>query len=136
LETSTDCSSTFNFQENLMNVNSSIRHLIVLAVLGGSFLTGTAMAGPPDSGVRQQTVKFADLNLDRPEGIIALYTRLHSAASKVCDGDPKFRSCVADSIQRAVTSVGNSKLTAYYSAKIGRPTSNLAAANEAVPSER
>ena len=42
-----------------------------------------------DEQVRSETVKFHDLNVNTPEGVQALYGRIHSAAKHVCsESDP------------------------------------------------
>jgi UrcA family protein len=73
----------------------------------------------------QETVQFRDLNLTSEAGIKALYTRISSAASGVC-GERNTSSerdlaraaliaqCRADSIRKAVASIGNAKLSQYW----------------------
>src|SRR5689334_5548476 len=39
---------------------------------------------PADEPVRSETVKFQDPNVSTPAGVEALYSRIHSAAKRVC----------------------------------------------------
>ena len=71
----------------------------------------TVVAEP---SVRTKTVNFADLNLQRHEGVVTLYRRIRSAADLVCsDGDTRplqsqlrVHRCTSDAIGRAVARVG------------------------------
>lgn len=73
-------------------------------------------------------VKFADLNLQTPEGVEALYRRIQHAASKVCwDAqdihiltDIARRECVEQAVARAVSDVNNRYLTALYTRKTSK----------------
>lgn len=74
-----------------------------------------ALAQPPS-----MTVRYADLDLHNSDGLATLYQRIVTAAATVCGGDSdatslseltEFRSCSAQSVQHAVTSVGNHDLS-------------------------
>jgi UrcA family protein len=83
-----------------------------------------AAAAPPAEGeVNQITVRFAELNLDTPAGAAVLYRRIRHAAERVCGERQQpgtgivstfWRSCVAQSVARAVASVDRPALTAYH----------------------
>jgi UrcA family protein len=85
-----------------------------------------------DDQVRTETVKFQDLNVDTPAGVQALYTRIHSAAKRVCsENDPVLRLasalCIRKAEAKAVETVSIPQLTAYYRMKTGEHTQALAA---------
>ena len=98
-----------------------------LALFGGALLSPQVFAGEPSGP--SITVKFADLNLQTPAGVEALYKRIHSAAQQVCDsgGDRNLtilsfdRKCAASAESAAVKQVHNQALSAYYQTKMGRP---------------
>ena len=101
----------------------------VLFACGCSILTASAA----DADVRKETVSFKDLSLETPAGIQALYKRIHAAAQRVCsESDPLYRSagraCAREAESRAVETVGNPQLTAYFRAKTGQQPTLLAAA--------
>jgi UrcA family protein len=106
------------------NVKTANRTALVLSTavcLTCGWLGSTALADEP---VRSETVKFRDLNVNTPEGVQALYGRIHAAAKRVCsDTDPVFRfaasSCARESEAQAVAKVGLPQLVAYYRVKTG-----------------
>jgi UrcA family protein len=68
-------------------------------------------------------VRFKDLNLDRPHDVARLFSRISSAAEKVCgprffDGlyskPADFEICYTDAIGRAVAEIDRPALTAYF----------------------
>jgi len=87
---------------------------------------GSLAATAPD-GTRQETVKFADLDLTRPAGAQELYHRIEHAASDVCDPYVpgrhivliRYRDCMDQAIGRAVAEVDAPLLTARYEALMG-----------------
>jgi UrcA family protein len=111
-----------------------ITGIFAAALIAG--LAGNSVAESPFTETRSSVVKFADLNLDTPKGVATLYKRIHNAAVQVC-GDPSEDSvfsevrvaqakCVSESVARAIDSVHNPALEAYYSKKTGRPMPALA----------
>jgi UrcA family protein len=85
--------------------------------------------------VRSERVKFQDLNIDTPEGVQALYGRIHSAALRVCsETDPILRqaagACALKSEQDAIRKLDLPQLSAYYKVKTkrGEQAERLAAA--------
>jgi UrcA family protein len=99
----------------------------VLLACGCSILTASA------EEVRMETVSFKDLSLETPAGIQALYNRIHAAARRVCsETDPVRRAgaagCARQAEARAVQSVGNPQLTAFFQGKSGQQPTLLAAA--------
>ena len=86
-----------------------------------------------DEPVRSEKVKFQDLNVDTPEGVQALYGRIHSAAARVCsDSDPILRMAAALCAKKAegdaIQKLNLPQLTAYYRIKTGDRTQPLVAA--------
>jgi UrcA family protein len=88
-----------------------------------------AHAAAPPSVLNQDTfsttVHFADLNLDHPAGITALYRRLNIAAERGC-GEPRltgshvispyWHNCVAQAVDGAVLVLDRPALSAYHRA--------------------
>jgi UrcA family protein len=82
-----------------------------------------ASQAPAAGDVKQTTVHFDDLNVDRPAGAAVLYRRIRNAAESVC-GDPQapgsrmisrfWLSCVAQAVDRAVVTLDRPALTAYH----------------------
>jgi UrcA family protein len=75
-----------------------------------------------DEELRSEKVKFQDLNVNTPEGVQALYTRIHTAAKRVCfDNDPVWRSaagaCARAAEGNAIAKLNLPQLTAYYQVK-------------------
>jgi UrcA family protein len=72
------------------------------------------------------TVRYSDLDLTRVQGASVLYRRLHRAAEIVCassDGQGiqravGYRTCVAESLSRAVVHVDQPILSAYHQTQI------------------
>lgn len=112
------------------NVKGSSRPVVMVStavILACGWLGSTVLAGEP---VRSEIVKFQDLNLSNPEGVQALYGRIHAAAKRVCSQtDPMFKSaaavCARKAEAQAVAKVGLPQLVAYYRAQTGDHTQPL-----------
>jgi UrcA family protein len=116
-----------------MNVKTRISSIIATAMLLAS-ASGVPNAFADDQ-VRSEKVSFSDLNVDTREGVQALYTRIHSAAKRVCSqSDPVMRAavpaCIAKAEGNAIEKVNLAQLTAYYKIKnnIGGHAQQLVAA--------
>jgi UrcA family protein len=74
-------------------------------------------------GVRSETVKFADLNVDTPADVEALYGRIHAAAWHVCQQPgrelPAATICMSRAESNAIGKVNAPLLTAFYQKKTG-----------------
>jgi len=75
-----------------------------------------------DELIRSETVKFPDLNVTTQEGVQRLYTRIHTAAERVCaERDPILRlsvnACINKAEQNAIANANLSQLSAYYKNK-------------------
>jgi UrcA family protein len=80
----------------------------------------------------QVTVHYADLDISHPEGAQALLSRLHYASRKACGGEPDFlnftmqrafKTCMHETMDRAVASVGNPYVASLYGAPDSRTAS-------------
>jgi UrcA family protein len=115
-------------------MNIKIANLLPL-VLSTAVVLTCAWVGPnavADEEVRSETVKFQDLNLNSPEGVQALYRRIHAAAGRVCDqSDPALQraaaSCAKKAEARAIAKVGLPQLVAYYRTQTGDQSQPLIA---------
>jgi len=107
-----------------------------VALIGGAVLSSHVLAAER-LDPRSITVKFADLNLQTPAGVEALYKRIHSAATQVCDSGVQRnllilasdRKCVATAETQAIEKVHNAALSAFYQRKVGRQNSLVAMGN-------
>jgi UrcA family protein len=96
----------------------------LLAVFLGS-LSAVAAAGNWRDVTLTHRVSFADLDLTRGPGVVALYARIRSAAQQVCgtvdarqlEAITNSHRCTKQAIARAVREVNAPTLTSYYIAK-------------------
>jgi UrcA family protein len=108
---------------NTLTASTGLRGLIAAAIvtaLASSFAAGSAVAAGVD--VTSQTVKFADLDVSRPQGALELYIRIRKAAATACSfylfkTETDLDRCVSDSTAKAVTKVKQAALFAVYNAK-------------------
>ena len=113
-----------------------VARCVGLALIGGAVLSSNVLAGQP-SDPPSITVKFADLNLETPAGVEALYKRIHSAAFRVCDSGVERnlliltsdRKCAAAAETQAIEKVHNAALSAFYQRKMGRQNDLVAMSN-------
>jgi len=93
--------------------------------------------GATPAGQHSQVVRYSDLDLNRRDGIEALYGRIDRAARIAC-GPPimtgsriptfSWQACVADAIKAAVVKLDKPALTAYYVERVAHvPDRTLAA---------
>jgi UrcA family protein len=84
---------------------------------------------------KQMTVSTADLNLEHPAGVDALYGRIRAAARGVCReaegldvaSKLRWRSCMNDAVDGAVAAAHSDALTSLHLAKSGRSAATVAA---------
>jgi UrcA family protein len=105
-------------------MNTIIRtkvHAAIYCVLATAALSALATpAQATDESPPSKTVKFADLDIQTPDGAKVLYHRIRVAASEVCSastgGDPVMRpavhQCIETAIDNAVKKVNAPYLTA------------------------
>lgn len=92
----------------------------VIAVILSVILPG--LCGPSFAGEYYAKVNFADLDLDQPGDVAVLYDRIQDAARTVCTDDTAtwgyhrkaFDRCFGRTVDKAVTGIGNSTLTALH----------------------
>jgi UrcA family protein len=97
--------------------------LVTLAASSLSFVSGLHAANAPAEAVPARiVVQFADLDLDRPADVAALYERINSAAEQVCHQralngsyviSPRYAHCVSDTIATAVTRINRASLIGF-----------------------
>jgi UrcA family protein len=115
---------------NLQILNRAVLAGSAAVLLACALVVSNARA---DEQVRSETVKFQDLNVSTPEGVEALYHRIHSAAERVCSPGSDWvypfgsRACAKDAEARAIEKVNLPQLTAYYRAKTGNQSGPLTA---------
>lgn len=90
-------------------ITTLVAALALYAVSPSGFAATT-----PDSRVRQEIVRFGDLDLTRPADAQELYRRIRRAAHIVCEpigmGNPlamSDRSCIDQAIARAVADINS-----------------------------
>jgi UrcA family protein len=107
------------------NVNGNagpFRAFWTTTLLASVLVVSSAFAGEQ---VRSETVRFQDLNVSTPAGVEALYTRIHSAARRVCHEHADWlaqlteAACVRKAEAGAIDTLSLPGLTAYYRAKTG-----------------
>ena len=102
------------------------------AILLAAISCGSALAtdGP---ALPSRTVNYSDLNLTSSTGVVALYKRIESAATTVCQLpqgtrrlliEDEARACRADAIDRAIAQVNLPALSAVHFARTGRKLDN------------
>ena len=116
-------------------MNSNIKTPLVFTAAMLLTCVWGASSAFADEPVRSERVQFQDLNVNTPEGVQALYTRIHTAAKRVCfDSDPVMRSaagpCARTAEANAIAKLNLPQLTAYYQikTKAGGHTQPLVAA--------
>ena len=102
----------------------TINRPIILGFAAAMWLTcGLVASNAHGNEVRSETVKFADLNLSSPEGVEALYGRIHAAARRVCDQPAGEQAgigrCMRKTEGEAIGKVNVPLLIAFYQKKTG-----------------
>ena len=74
------------------------------------------------------SVRYADLNLDRPADVAKLYHRIADAAARACGPReltgshlvlPSYQRCLTDAVAQAVARVDRPALSAYHQQRLG-----------------
>jgi UrcA family protein len=127
-------STDYLTKEIIMNSNVKTANRMPLAfsaamLLACVWVVSTAFAGDQ---LRSETVKFRDLNVNTPEGVQALYGRIHAAAWRVCTSiEPIYQlgasDCAKSAEAKAIETVNLAQLTAFYRMKTGDRTQPLSA---------
>jgi UrcA family protein len=102
-------------------------------------LAGQGFAARPPEALPSEVVRYADLNLDSPEGQAALYRRIARAAGRVCNqaqGVNKLvvplerRTCKANALGRAIAELRLPALGALHDSRTGRTITDARLANQ------
>jgi UrcA family protein len=113
-----------------MNSNVKTANRTILAYLIAMWLACVLVASNAyaDDQVRTETVKFADLKVDTPAGVEALYRRIYAAAQRVCRyeatsiyGPSNWRNCVRPTVDDTIAKVNNPLLTALHTGRNPSP---------------
>lgn len=111
---------------NTITQTIKLQRMTTTVLFSALALSFAAMCQAGDTaGANQSTVKYADLNVSRPAGAAALYSRIKAAAHGVCwtlDGrdlqsKTDFNRCVYQAIADAVAKVDQPALYSIYNAK-------------------
>ncbi len=94
--------------------------LLGMAVLAAGLAGNPASAATDVEGAKRTVVKFADLDLSRPQDARRLYGRIKYAARQVCDNDPMsdlrllqiYETCLRKAVTDAVARVQSPQLAA------------------------
>jgi|SRR5271170_6427413 len=114
---------------NTVTTPSRFQSLISIAVAGIFSFGLPALPVAADSfAPLKVTVKFGDLEISRPQGAVALYSRIRSAAEKVCSpfegpglwAKAHLDACIHKAVADAVIAVNEPALLAVYIAKLGK----------------
>jgi UrcA family protein len=120
--------------------------LLLSSILAVASLNTVALADP-SVNVKSETVRYGDLRLISAVGASVLYARLRSAAERVCGGltpgapiaeQRRFKSCVDESLAKAVTDVNHPVLNQYAALRRGtttEPDKNLASVSVTAKAE-
>lgn len=123
---------------NTKSTSRRLRGVIATAVLGAvtCSLASVCVAAQP-MNPPQTTVKYADLDVSKPEGATVLYARIQQAARQVCRPleEYNFRSkafdaCVHKAIAEAVVKIDRTALFIVYNARNAQPPSIVLAATQ------
>ena len=122
---------------NTMITSRTPRRILATAILGAFACTLATVCTAAEANLPQMTVKYADLDISKPQGAAALYARIQQAARQVClplDGaavssKARMGACVHKAIADAVAKVGQPALFDAYSAHNGQPTQIILAAS-------
>ena len=107
------------------------RHLVPYSTIACAMLamlattTSAPAAEAPGPNTPYRVVSYADLDLNRTEGVVRLYARIRAAAREVCPvanrGDLNLvavaETCARDATARAVRDVNATALTQYHMIK-------------------
>jgi UrcA family protein len=107
-------------------VAKSIIAIAVSVVLTSCSVPADARERASAGQVRSVIVRYAELDLSKPQGIDVLYRRIQAAAKQVCRADTSVtalydrasqNTCYRDAVERAVRQVNLVTLTALHRAK-------------------
>jgi UrcA family protein len=119
------------FHAQLETHMHTMKRILISALIAGLVCAGEAALFAAATSAAELTesvtVRFTDLNLDRPHDVARLYYRIRGAAQSICgEPDPVFadwanpvrQHCVSDAIARAVAQVDRPALSAYHQRQV------------------
>jgi UrcA family protein len=124
----------FNPDDSLLHLQEiqmkTIAIILATAALSLSVLSVAQASGSDE--IASVTVRFADLDLTRSDGLSSLYTRLSQAANSVCRDDSekgvlvqqRYRVCMDQAIKGAVAKIDQPAFSDYVARKTGSPASS------------
>ena len=107
---------------------NSFRAVLLTAVTAFGVVGAAAATAGETEAHRTMTVNYDDLNIHSDQGAKALYSRLRTAARRVCINfqgkelrqKEQWMNCFNESLARAVTAVNQERLTALHRSKSER----------------
>jgi UrcA family protein len=107
---------------------NTIRAITISALLAGSFAVCSAAVADQAPGAKrppqeQVSIRYNDLDLSTDAGVATLYTRVRSAANRLCEiatqGEVLARSqtktaCVHEAMVASITQIDNHRLAALH----------------------
>ena len=118
-----------------LNKHTRRHPLLAAALLCGTTTTfATLAAAAGDVEPPQITVKFADLDVSRPQGAVVLYRRIRAAAETLCSpfdradvvSKKRLSVCIEDAVAGAITTAHIPALSAVYMARTGKTSHTMA----------
>jgi UrcA family protein len=118
-----------------MDSNLTRAVFAAVSLICAGFVMNSASGGSVTGEPLKQVVNYGDLDLNQPQGIAILYSRVQAAAADVCapleSVDMSRRAhlepCIANATSRAVQSVNVPALTAYNAQRSGQAGYGLVA---------
>ena len=112
-------SQNFNTEEYNMTIRTKLLTAIYCAFGAAAFIAASSAANAGTLDVRTKTVRYDDLDLAKPAGAQALYSRIRVAAREVCESLPGVvwseaaaeHACIEKAIDGAVEKVNSPGLT-------------------------
>jgi UrcA family protein len=107
---------------NTSTASTALRGLIAAAVFGALAASFSAVSAADPSSSVSVTVKFADLDINKPSDALIVYNRIRAAAQGACSyywfkTDADEARCVQNAIANGVTKLNRPALSAVYNAK-------------------
>jgi UrcA family protein len=117
--------SETSLQETAMNISTSLTVAAVLTFVALSPVHAADHSDGIHDDARSLTVQFADLDLNKPEGVAMLFSRIRGAAKSVCaahDGisvrqKQAYVACVDFAMSNTIARVDRPALTEYFASR-------------------
>lgn len=118
---------TTNFKASSMLFDTGPAAVLLVCILA------TAAAIGAEALSTRETVRYQEVDLAAPANTASLYSRIHSAALRVCTSGRRKTAeldednCARSAEARAVAKINVDTLTAYFEAQVGQTAPTLAA---------